>query len=155
MYLEGYDFRYHLSTYPAALITDILVRVCWAIKLINESEGKLTIKKVIPMVNLNTIEGSKLGRMLFYTHLEAVALNTGFIAVTFKCTAGKSLLKFNYGEWVMLARYGITQSRWLIIKKSKLRDKFREGKFEEAMKDFEETYKDLFGGYIIKVEEEG
>ena len=55
----------------------------------------------------------------------------------------------------MLARYGITQSRWLIIKKSKLRDKFREGKFEEAMKDFEETYKDLFGGYIIKVEEEG
>ena len=48
-----------------------------------------------------------------------------------------------------------TQSRWLIIKKSKLRDKFREGKFEEAMKDFEETYKDLFGGYIIKVEEEG
>lgn len=155
MYLEGYDFRYHLSTYPAALITDILVRVCWAIKLINESEGKLTIKKVIPMVNLNTIEGSKLGRMLFYTHLEAVALNTGFITVTFKCTAGKSLLKFNYGEWVMLARYGITQSRWLITKKSKLRDKFREGKFEEAMKDFEETYKDLFGGYIIKVEEEG
>lgn len=155
MYLEGYDFRYHLSTYPAAIITDILVRVCWAIKLINDSKGKkLTIKDVIPMVNLNTVGGSKLGKMLFYTHLEAVALNTGFIAATFKLTGGKSLMKFNYGEWVMLARYGITQSRWLITKKSKLKSKFKEGKFEEAMTDFEETYKDLFGGYIIKVEDE-
>lgn len=155
MYKKGYDFRYHLSTYPAALITDILVRVCWVIKLINNSEDKLKIKDVIPMVNLNTVEGSKLGRMLFYTHAEAVALNTGFVAITLKLTGGESLMKLNYGEWVMLARYSITQFRWLTRKKSKLKDKFKEGKFEEAMKDFEETYKDLFGGYIIKVDEEG
>ena len=140
MYYEGYDFIHFCSMSVSTMLVEVIVRMGYALKSINE--GK-TIKESIP-VSLNREKHPKLSTMLFISHSIATASNTGKLLFT------KNPMAINYPQWINFAKYSFTQFKWVMMDKPSLKDDYVSGKIFEEMQDvydeinrnFEEFAKD-------------
>lgn len=130
MYYEGYDFIHFCSLSIPVMITEVIVRVAYALKRIKEG---YSIKDSLPLSN-NRQKHPKLATMLFIAHSGATAVNLGKILFT------RNPLSINYPQWVAFGKYSYQQLRWTIIEKPTARYYFLEDKIDEELK---EIYADI------------
>jgi hypothetical protein len=114
MYGQGYDFRHFCSMSVPVMIIEVIVRISYFLKRLNEGHS---FKDAIP-VCLNHEKKPKLGTMLFIAHSAGAAINTGKIAFT------KNPLDINYVQWLSFARYSVKQFKWVLVDKPSIRHKY-------------------------------
>ena len=142
MYYEGYDFIHFCSMSVPVMITEVMVRLGYAIKRIKEGHS---VKESIPF-SMNREKHPKLATMLFIGHSGAAAVNAGKIAFT------KNPMAINYPQWIAFARYSYSQIKWGLLEKPALRDAYVTGKLNEELdevlleidEDFEQFTKDRY-----------
>lgn len=144
MYYEGYDFIHFCSMSVPAMITEVVVRMGYAIKRIKEGNS---VKKSIPF-SLNREKHPKLGTMLFIGHSAAVAVNAGKVAFT------ENPMAINYPQWLVFAKYSYSQLKWGLLEKPELRDRYVMGKLNEELDEVFAEIDDSFdefasGRYVI------
>lgn len=146
MYYEGYDFIHFCSMSVPAMVTEVVVRLGYAIKRIKEGNK---IKDSIPF-SLNREKHPKLSTMLFVGHSAAVAVNAGKVAFT------KNPMAINYPQWIAFAKYSYTQLKWGLIQKPALREKYVMGKINEELDqvllEIDKGFDDFTRGYIVVIE---
>lgn len=125
MYYEGYDFIHFCSMSVPVMVTEVIVRLGYAIKRIKEGHS---IKESIPF-SLSREKHPKLSTMLFIGHSAAVAVNAGKVA--FK----KNPMTINYPQWLAFAKYSYSQLKWGLLNKPKFRDKYVLGKINEELNE--------------------
>ena len=125
MYYEGYDFIHFCSMSIPVMVSEVVVRICYAIKRIKEGHS---IKDSIP-ISLNREKHPKLATMLFIAHSSATAINAGKIYFT------KNPLAINYPQWMSFAKYSFKQAKWVLIDKPAMRDKYIGGILDEEFDD--------------------
>lgn len=125
MYYEGYDFIHFCSMSVPVMVTEVIVRLGYAIKRIKEGHS---IKESIPF-SLNREKHSKLSTMLFIGHSAAVAVNAGKVAFT------ENPMAINYTQWLAFAKYSYSQLKWGVLNKPKLRDAYVLGKINEELNE--------------------
>lgn len=131
MYYEGYDFIHFCSMSVPAMLVEVIVRIGYAFKRINEGH---TIKDSIP-VSLNREKHPKLATMLFLGHSAATAVNAGKVAFT------ENPMAINYAQWIAFTKYSYSQLKWVIIEKPAMKDAYVTGKIYEELKEvFDEVY---------------
>lgn len=123
MYYEGYDFIHFCSMSVPAMITEVVIRLGYAIKRIKEG---CKVRDSIPF-SPNRKKHPKLSAMLFVGHSAAVAINAGKVVFT------KNPMAINYPQWLAFAKYSYTQLKWGMIEKPALRDKYVLGKIHEEL----------------------
>lgn len=140
MYYEGYDFIHFCSMSVPVMLTEVIVRLGYALKRIKEG---YSIKESIPL-SLNREKHPKLATMLFIAHSGATAVNAGKVCFT------ENPMAVNYTQWIAFAKYAFCQLKWMVINKPAMRDDYVRGKINEeldevlaeAEKNFEEFSKD-------------
>lgn len=140
MYYEGYDFIHFCASSIPVMITEVIVRLCYAIKRVKEGH---TIKESIP-VSLNREKHPKLATMLFIANSAATGINLGKVLFT------KNPLAINYPQWLAFAKYSYGQLKWSLINKPEAREAYVEKRLNDEMtdlieqidKNFEEFSKD-------------
>ena len=146
MYYEGYDFIHFCSLSVPAMITEVVVRLGYALKRIKEGNR---VKDSIPF-SLKREKHPKLSTMLFIGHSAAVAVNAGKVAFT------KNPMAINYPQWLAFAKYSYTQLKWGLIEKPALREKYVIGKINEELDhvllDINEGFNNFASGYIVVIE---
>lgn len=125
MYYEGYDFIHFCSMSVPAMITEVVVRLGYAMKRIKE--GYL-VKDSIPF-SLNREKHPKLATMLFIGHSAAVAVNAG--KIVFK----ENPMAINYPQWLAFAKYSYSQLKWGLLEKTELCDRYVMGKINEELEE--------------------
>lgn len=125
MYYEGYDFIHFCSMSVPAMITEVVVRLGYAMKRIKE--GYL-VKDSIPF-SLNREKHPKLATMLFIGHSAAVAINAG--KIVFK----ENPMAINYPQWLAFAKYSYSQLKWGLLEKTELCDRYVMGKINEELEE--------------------
>lgn len=125
MYYEGYDFIHFCSMSVPAMITEVVVRLGYAMKRIKE--GYL-VKDSIPF-SLNREKHPKLATMLFIGHSAAVAINAG--KIVFK----ENPMAINYPQWLAFAKYSYSQLKWGLFEKTELCDRYVMGKINEELEE--------------------
>lgn len=147
MYYEGYDFIHFCSTSIPVLLTEIIVRISYSIRMIKAGHP---IKDSIPF-SLNREKHPKLSTMLFIAHSAATAINAGEVYFTHNPMA------INYSQWIAFAKYSIEQLKWALIEKPMLRDKYIQGylddEFEDIMNSVETTMKRFSSDYSFTLSE--
>lgn len=123
MYYEGYDFIHFCSMSIPTMLVEVIVRMGYAFKRINEGHA---IKDSIP-VSLNREKHPKLATMLFLGHSAATAVNAGKVAFTEKPMA------INYAQWIAFMKYSYSQLKWAVMEKPAMRDAYVTGKIYEEM----------------------
>lgn len=123
MYYEGYDFIHFCSMSIPTMIVEVIVRMGYAFKRINEGHA---IKDSIP-VSLNKEKHPKLATMLFLGHSAATAVNTGKVAFT------ENPMAINYAQWIAFTKYTYSQLKWAVMEKPAMRDAYVTGKIYEEM----------------------
>ena len=123
MYYEGYDFIHFCSMSVPAMLVEVIVRIGYAFKRINEGH---TIKDSIP-VALNREKHPKLATMLFLGHSAATAVNAGKVAFT------ENPMAINYAQWIAFTKYSYFQLKWAIIERPAMKDAYVTGKIYEEM----------------------
>lgn len=123
MYYEGYDFIHFCSMSVSAMLVEVIVRLCYAIK--RKAEGH-PMKDCIPF-SLNREKHPKLATMLFVAHAGATAANTGKIAFT------KNPVAINYPEWLAFAKYSYIQLKWILTEKPAKCDAYVRGKINDEL----------------------
>lgn len=123
MYYEGYDFIHFCSMSVSAMLVEVIVRLCYAIK--RKAEGH-PMKDCIPF-SLNREKHPKLATMLFVAHAGATAANIGKIAFT------KNPVAINYPEWLAFAKYSYIQLKWILTEKPAKRDAYVRGKINDEL----------------------
>lgn len=121
MYGQGYDFRHFCSMSIPAMITEVIVRISYFVKRLNEG---YSFTESIP-VGLNHENKPKLGTMLFLAHSANIAINAGKIAFT------KNPLDINYVQWLLFARYSVKQLKWVLLDKPNMRHEYVMGILNE------------------------
>ena len=124
MYYEGYDFIHFCSMSVPAMLVEVIVRIGYAFKRINEGH---TIKDSIP-VALNREKHPKLATMLFLGHSAATAVNAGKVAFT------ENPMAINYPQWIAFTKYSYSQLKWTVMEKPSMRDAYVTGKIYEELK---------------------
>jgi hypothetical protein len=114
MFYQGYDFRHFCSMSIPVMITEVIVRISYFVKRLNE--GRPFVESI--PVGLNHEKKPKLGTMLFIAHSASTAINAGKIIFT------KNPLDINWAQWLSFARYSIKQLKWVLIDKPNLRHKY-------------------------------
>ena len=140
MYYEGYDFIHFCSMSVSAMLVEVIVRLCYAIK--RKAEGH-PMKDCIPF-SLNRDKHPKLATMLFVAHAGAAAANAGKVVFT------QNPVAINYPEWLAFAKYSYIQLKWVLIEKPVKRDAYIRGKINddlnalliESQKTFDEVSSD-------------
>lgn len=140
MYYEGYDFIHFCSMSVPTMLTEVIVRIGYAIKRFKEGSS---LKDAIPF-SLNREHHPKLATMLFIAHAGAAAANAGKVYFT------KNPVAINYTQWIAFAKYSYGQLKWALIDKPALRDAYVMGKintelqmvFDDANATFERFSKD-------------
>lgn len=140
MYYEGYDFIHFCSMSVPAMLIEVVIRLGYAIKRVQEGES---IKNSIP-ISLNREKHPKLATMLFLGHSASVAINAGKVYFT------KNPMAINYPEWIAFAKYSYSQLKWCIVDKPTARNKYVLNKIDEELelllnevnKNFSEYSKD-------------
>lgn len=107
MFYQGYDFRHFCAMSIPVMIIEVVVRVSYFAKRMDEGS---TFREAIP-VGLNHSRKPKLGTILFISHSASTAINFG------KVTFTKSPLNINYAQWLAFARYSIKQLKWVLVDK--------------------------------------
>lgn len=137
MYYEGYDFIHFCSMSISVMITEVIVRISYAIKRINEGKR---IHDSIPF-SLNREKHPKLATMLFIAHSGATAINAGKVYFT------KNPMAINYPQWVAFAKYSYKQLKWGVVEKPFAREVYVEGKLEDSWKELEEEITNSFNEF--------
>lgn len=137
MYYEGYDFIHFCSMSVPAMLVEVIVRIGYAFKRINEGH---TIKDSIP-VALNREKHPKLATMLFLGHSAATAVNAGKVAFTEKPMA------INYAQWIAFTKYSYSQLKWAIIERPAMKDAYVTGKIYEELKEVFDEVDNTFEEY--------
>ena len=127
MYYEGYDFIHFCSMSIPVMITEVIVRISYAVKRIKEGNRVLDS---IPF-SLNREKHPKLATMLFIAHSGAAAVNAGKVYFT------KNPMAINYPQWIAFAKYSYKQLKWVIVEKPAAREPYIEGKLDESWKSIE------------------
>ncbi len=123
MYYEGYDFIHFCSMSVPAMLVEVVVRLGYAVKRIKEGHP---IKDSIPF-SLNREKHPKLTTMLFMAHAGATAANAGKVYFT------KNPVAINYPQWIAFAKYSYCQLKWVLVKKSALKDAYVSGQINEEL----------------------
>lgn len=143
MYYEGYDFIHFCSMSVSAMLVEVIVRLCYAIK--RKVEGH-PMRDCIPF-SLNRDKHPKLATMLFVAHAGATAANAGKIAFT------QNPVAINYPEWLAFAKYSYLQLKWCLIEKPAKRDAYIRGCIEEDLNDVlreaSNTFDSFSSDYIV------
>lgn len=146
MYYEGYDFIHFCSMSIPTMIIEVLIRILYAIKRINEGR---TIKESIPY-SLSREKNPKLSTMLFIAHSGATAINAGKVYFT------KNPMAINYVQWIAFAKYSYTQLKWILIQNPKLRDIYVDSMINNEMLEIyniiDESWEELTKKYIVVME---
>ena len=112
MYYEGYDFIHFCSQSIPVMVSEVIVRLGYAIKRIKEGNS---IRASIP-ISLNREKHPKLATMLFIAHAGATAANAGKIYFT------KNPMAINY-----------PQLKWVIINKPEAQNAYVMGKLNDEL----------------------
>ena len=132
MYYEGYDFIQFCSSSVPVMLTEVMVRLCYAIKRIKEGHS---VKESIPF-SLNREKHPKLATMLFIAHSAATGINVGKVFFT------KNPVAINYPQWIAFAKHSYIQLKWALINKPKAREAYINCKLNDELKEtLEETNK--------------
>lgn len=134
MYYEGYDFIHFCSLAIPVMITEVIVRISYAVKRIREGNR---VRDSIPF-SLDRNKHPKLATMLFIAHSGATAINAGKVYFT------KNPMAINYPQWIAFAKYSYKQLKWAIVQKPAAKDAYVSGKLEENWKDIESEIHDSF-----------
>ena len=134
MYYEGYDFIHFCSMSIPVMITEVIVRISYAIKRIKEGNK---IKDSIPF-SLNREKHPKLSTMLFIAHSGATAINAGKVYFT------QNPMAINYPQWIAFAKYSYKQLKWALIEKPEAREAYVNGKLAERWKALESNIENHF-----------
>jgi len=134
MYYEGYDFIHFCSMSIPVMITEVIVRISYAIKRIKEGNR---IRDSIPF-SLNRDKHPKLATMLFIAHSGATAINAGKIYFT------KNPMAINYPQWIAFAKYSYKQLKWAVVEKATAREAYVSRKLDESWKELEADINDSF-----------
>lgn len=137
MYYEGYDFIHFCSMSVPAMLVEVIVRIGYAFKRINEGH---TIKDSIP-VALNREKHPKLATMLFLGHSAATAVNAGKVAFT------ENPMAINYAQWIAFTKYSYFQLKWAIIERPAMKDAYVTGKIYEELKEAFDEVDNTFEEY--------
>lgn len=146
MYYEGYDFIHFCSMSIPVMITEVIVRMGYAIKRIKEGN------KVVDSIpfSLNREKHPKLATMLFIAHSGATAINAGKVYFT------KNPMAINYPQWIAFAKYSYKQLKWVIVEKPSAREAFISGKLDESWKEIEDevnsSFEDFSKDYYVVFE---
>lgn len=143
MYYEGYDFIHFCSMSVSAMLVEVIVRLCYAIK--RKAEG-YPMKDCIPF-SLNRDKHPKLATMLFVAHAGAAAANAGKVAFT------QNPVAINYPEWLAFAKYSYIQLKWVLIEKPAKRDAYIHGKISDELNtlllESEKTFTEFSSDYRV------
>ena len=146
MYYEGYDFIHFCSLSIPVMITELIVRLGYALKRIKEGHS---IKDSLPL-STNREKHPKLATMLFIAHAGATAANAGKIYFT------KNPMAINYPQWIAFARYSYSQLKWAVINKPEARNAYVMGKINEELHSVLEStnamFEDFTKEYIVVFE---
>lgn len=143
MYYEGYDFIHFCSMSIPAMLVEVIIRLCYAVKRIKEGNS---VKESIPF-SLNRDKHPKLATMLFIGHAGATAINAG------KVYFSENPMAINYPQWVAFAKYSYKQLKWAILEKPALREAYVLGKISDELRvvydDIDSTLEEFSKDYII------
>ena len=137
MYYEGYDFIHFCSMSIPTMLVEVIVRMGYAFKRINEGHA---IKDSIP-VSLNREKHPKLATMLFLGHSAATAVNAGKVAFT------ENPMAINYAQWIAFTKYSYSQLKWAIIERPAMKDAYVTGKIYEELKEVFDEVDNTFEEY--------
>jgi hypothetical protein len=130
MYYEGYDFIHFSSMAISTMIIEVIIRIGYALKKINEGHS---IKNSTPF-SLDREKHPKLHTMLFIGHSIAASANAGKIYFT------KNPMIINYAQWITFAKYSYSQLKWVLIEKSELRASYVSDKiYKETQEVYEKV----------------
>lgn len=114
MFYQGYDFRHFCAMSLPVMINEVVVRVAYFAKRLNEG---YSFTESIPIGSDHTRK-PKLGTMLFIAHSAGTAINAGKVAFT------QNPLNINYPQWLSFTRLSIKQLKWSLVEKPTLRDEY-------------------------------
>ena len=129
MYYEGYDFIHFCSMSIPVLLTEVIVRISYAVRRLRAG---YSIKDSIPF-SLNREKHPKLATMLFIAHSAATAINAGKVYFT------KNPMAINYPQWVSFAKYSYKQLKWALVEKPLLRERYISGYLDDEFKNILES----------------
>lgn len=142
MYAEGYDFRHFCSMAVPTMVIELIVRLSYCLKRVNEG---YSLKDSLPVGNREKCP--KLQTMLFISHSIATAANTGKVYFT------KNPLAINYAEWMDFSKYTFSQLKWVLRDKVNLRDNYVDDKITDEWSEIElelnETWKMMTQEFIV------
>lgn len=130
MYFEGYDFIHFCSMSVPTAIVEVVVRLCYTFKRMNEG---VSLKDAIPL-STSREKNPKLATMLFTAHCAATAANAGKVAFS------KNPMAINYPQWIAFAKYSYQQLKWVTLTKPAQRDVYVKRVIEG---DLCKTYEDI------------
>ncbi len=125
MYYEGYDFIHFCSLSIPVMVTEVVVRLGYAIKGLKQGRP---LKECIPL-STNEARHPKLGTMLFIAHSSAAAVNAGKVYFT------KNPMAINYPQWLAFGRYAYRQLKWSIMNKPASKAAYVDGTIYEELGD--------------------
>lgn len=125
MYYEGYDFIHFCSMSVPVMLIEVITRMGYALKRINEGHS---VKDSIP-VSLKRETHPKLATMLFISHSLATAANAG------KVYFSKNPMSINYPQWLAFAKYVYSQMKWVLLEKPEMRADYVSGNIYNEMQE--------------------
>lgn len=137
MYYEGYDFIHFCSLSIPVMITEVIVRLGYAVKRVKEGNR---IVDSIPL-SFNREKRPKLGTMLFIAHAGATAANAEMIYFT------KNPMAINYPQWIAFAKYSYSQLKWVVINKPDARNAYVMGRIDEELQEVIDSSNALFDDF--------
>ena len=139
MYYEKYDFIQFCASSIPVMLTEVIIRISWAIKRIKEGHS---IKESIPVQSGRREKKPKLQTMLFIAHSIATAANAGKVVFT------KNPVAINVPQWMAFAKYSFSQLKWALINKPELREKYIMGIIEaercDILDQINRSYEEFF-----------
>lgn len=127
MYYQGYDFIHFCSMSIPVMLVEVLTRLCYTIRRMNEG---VEPRKALA-ISTDREKNPKLATMMFISHSIAAAANAGKVYLSKRPEA------INYPQWVAFAISSYKQLKWSIIDKPALaNDYFSEKIYDELS----ETY---------------
>lgn len=141
MYYEGYDFIHFCSMSIPVMMTEIIVRISWAVKRISQG---YSIKDSIPVTtgSKSRIKKPKLETMIFIAHSGATAVNTGKIIFT------QNPMAINYPQWLAWAKYAFSELKWELVNRPEIQNKYVMSLIEDERRDILQQINKYYDDYI-------
>ena len=127
MYYQGYDFIHFFSMSIPVMLVEVLTRLCYTIRRMNEG---IELKNALA-ISTDREKNPKLATMMFISHSIAAAANAGKVYLSKKPEA------INYPQWVAFTISSYKQLKWSIIDKPALANDYFS---EKIYNELSETY---------------